>query len=499
MSSTILSIDVGTSSLKAVVIDSSGNMLGTARNGYDTRIPRGGWAEQSPGDWLSALQTALRDLAQKLDLEDVSALVFTGQMSAGLLVDRDAEPLTPCLIWSDHRAGTEAAATAKAFGADALHRLTGNPPSPTYTGPKLAWFNENMPQDRAAAFLQPKDWMIAQLTGRFVTDPSDASCTGLFDLKSGEWSRDLFDVYGIAYELAPEVLASTALAGELSDGPARALGLKAGLPVVVGGGDGPVAGAGAGTLAGGDASASLGTSAWVSFATDAPACDPGSGLSTYAHVVPGLALETGSMQSAGASLEWAAKLFDTDPASFARRALAVIPNPDAPIFLPYLQGERTPHWINHAAGSFLGLGRRHDAGDMSRAILEGVLFQLRTILQVFEARGQVVDELTYSGDFGSGDGFAVLMANTLSRPVRALAGAEHTTALGAAMIAFLGLGAIASFEDARPWIRKADVVYPKYESNLVVLRHKIFSDAWKGLVAPSAHLAALADTFGERS
>lgn len=491
MTDMMLAIDIGTSSLKAAVVSADGKVTATARQGYGTRIARSGWAEQAPQDWLAALDRAMADLAHRSDLSSLAGIVLTGQMSAGLLVDASAEPLTPCLIWSDQRAAAQSAAAAEAYGAAALHRLTGNPPSPTYTAPKIAWFAAHTPQPRAAAFLQPKDWMVAQLTGRIVTDPSDASCTGLFDLHTGAWSDDLLDLYGIPCGLAPEIVPSTTIAGTLTRAAAQRVTLVAGLPVVLGGGDGPVAGAGAGTLSAGEASASLGTSAWISRATAAPACDPGGGLATYAHVVPGLALETGSMHAAGGALEWAASLLGTDPASMARRALGHKAAAGAPLFLPYLQGERTPDWFSHAAGTFLGLGREHGADDIACAVLEGVMFQLRTIRDVLAARGDLAPALTYSGTFGAGAGFAYRLADTLGCAVRPLASAEHTTALGAAMIGFAGIGRLPDIAAARSWIVTDAEVAPGPASVLAARRHDLFRAAWEGIAAPSAALANL--------
>jgi xylulokinase len=412
-------------------------------------------------------------------------------MSAGLFVDVHAAPLTPCLIWSDQRAIAQTNAAAGSYGDAALYRLTGNPPSPTYTAPKIAWFCAHTPQPRAAAFLQPKDWMVAQLTGRLVTDPSDASCTGLFDLHAGVWSSDLLDLYGIPAGLAPEILPSTSVAGVLTSSAARRLGLIAGLPVVLGGGDGPVAGAGAATLSSGEASASLGTSAWISRATASPACDPGSGLATYAHVVPGLMLETGSMHAAGGALEWAAALLGTDAAALARRAVANERHADAPLFLPHLQGERTPFWFSHPAGTFLGLGREHGADDIASAVLEGVMLQLRTIRNVLSARGALAPTLTYSGTFGAGSGISGWLADTLGCSVRQLVSAEHTTALGAAMIGFTGIRQLPDIAAARSWVRALPEVAPGPASALAAKRHELFLAAHHGVAAPSAALAAL--------
>ena len=241
MSNTIIAADIGTSSLKAALVDDTGVVLATARQGYGTRVSPQGWTEQDPADWLRALIEALQTLGQKLSLANAKGLVFTGQMSAGLIVDRAFDPLRPCIIWSDQRAEKEAKSASDTAGADRLYAVTGNPATATYTAPKLAWLHRNEPHlmRQAHAFIQPKDWIVAKLTGRLATDLSDASCTGLIDLRKGGWANDLLALYGIDERLAPEILSSTTIAGPLSQDMATLLGLSAGLPVVMGGGDGP--------------------------------------------------------------------------------------------------------------------------------------------------------------------------------------------------------------------------------------------------------------------
>jgi xylulokinase len=492
MNPTLIAADIGTSSLKAALVDASGAVLATARHAYPTHVTAEGWTEQDPGHWLQALILAMQELGDKAPLAGVAGLVFTGQMSAALLVDRHHEPLRPCIIWSDQRAEREALAAATSAGERHLYALTGNPATPTYSAPKLAWVARHEPEcmKAARAFIQPKDWIVAKLTGRLATDLSDASCTNLIDLRLGRWEPALFELYGLDIDLAPEILRSTEHAGTLLASMAARLGLKPGLPVIMGAGDGPATAAGAGAILPGSAYASLGTSAWASFTSADPVIDPQCRLATFAHVIPGLYVETGSMQAAGASIEWVAQLLGTTPGEIADLALSSpIPTGTKPFFLPYLQGERTPYWSALSAGTFFGLNRDHDRADIANAALEGVCLQMRLILDVFGELGRSVDVLSLAGGFGQSALFLQRFADLTGQPVRMLARSDHSTALGAAMAGFLGLGILPSPADAARWSQFARAASPASDQSAIAARYDVFRKAW-----PSAE--ALAGAVG---
>jgi xylulokinase len=481
MSETIIAADIGTSSLKAAVVTSEGNVLATSRQGYPTHVTAQGWTEQDPQDWLAALVGSLQALSAKCDLTKISGLVFTGQMSAALLVDADNVPTRACIIWSDQRAEKEARAVANAAGKDKLYALTGNPATATYSAPKLRWIATHEPDAlrRARHFLQPKDWMVAQLTGRAATDTSDASCTNLIDLRKGQWDQSLFELYDIDIRLAPEILQSTDVVGMLNSEVASRLGLRPGLPVIMGGGDGPATAAGAGALSHGDGYASLGTSAWASFTSSDPVVDSECRLATFAHLIPGLYVETGSMQAAGASLEWAAQLLGITPGEFAELALTTdTPVGSKPFFLPYLQGERTPYWSALSAGTFFGLNREHGRADIANAVLEGVCFQMRLILDTFQELGRFTSPLTLAGGFGQSTLFQQRFADLTGQRVRTLAKSEHSTALGAAIAGFLGLGVLGSVEDASGWLNLAEEIAPQGDQDAVAARFETFQGSW---------------------
>jgi len=481
MSETIIAADIGTSSLKAALVTPAGEVLATSRQGYSTHVTPQGWTEQDPHDWLRALADSLRVLATNCDLAAISGIVFTGHMSAALLVDALNAPVRPCIIWSDQRAEEEARNAEATAGRDKLYALTGNPATPTYSAPKLAWIARHEPEamKRARFFVQPKDWMVAQLTERTATDTSDASCTNLIDLRKGQWEPALFELYGIDVRLAPEILRSTDVAGPLLPNIAFWLGLKPGLPVIMGSGDGPATAAGAGALFQGDGYVSLGTSAWASFTSTDPVVDKGCRLATFAHLIPGLYVETGSMQAAGASLEWAAQIIGVTAGELAELALTTAtPLGSKPFFVPYLQGERTPYWSALPAGTFFGLSREHGRADIANAVLEGICFQMRLILEVFQELGRTTEPLTLAGGFGQSSLFQQRFADLTGRSVRTLSKSEHSTALGAALAGFLGLGCLDTPEKAAGWLRLGEVVVPTGDARPITARFKSFRDAW---------------------
>lgn len=495
MNEFVIAADLGTSSLKAAVVRIDGRTLATARSGYGTRIAPGGRTEQDPADWLRALVAAVGELAASVDVRAARALVVAGQMSAALLVDDALEPLHPCLIWSDQRARDIAATVAHRLGADTLHRRTGNPATPTYTAPKLGWLARESPAlfGRARAFLQPKDFLVARLTGRTLTDTSDASCTGLMNLAAGTWDPELFAAYGVPERLAPDILASSDIAGPLIGRMAGVLGLPEGLPVVVGGGDGPATAAGVGALSAGDGYVSLGTSAWASFVGDDPSVGADPGLATFAHVLPGRFVATGAMQSAGASLEWGATLLGMSPEAFAAVALDVpAPTGDAPLFLPYLQGERTPYWTATPAGAFLGLARDHDRTAVASAVMEGVLLHLRLILERFEGARDAGAALPVAGAFGRSSAFLPRLAAALDRSVVPMHDAEHATAVGAALVAFTGLGLVDERALSDGWFLRGDPIAPAARGATGNARYRLFRDAWHANESIHRDLAALA-------
>lgn len=451
----LIACDLGTSSCKLTALDLSpaagaARILGTASRPYPTHHAGDGRAEQHPQDWLRAFAAAVRDLAGAGRLTGLCGLAFTGQMSAALLVDGAGEPLHPALIWSDQRAVRETQAAEAAMDGQAFYALTGNRLNATYTGPKLAWLARHEPAiwSRAARFVQPKDWLVACLTGVTAMDHSDASCTGLYDLAAGRWSEALFELFGLPRALAPDLAEAATRIGALRPDMAGVLGLPAGLPVILGGGDGPTTALGTG-IAPGEAYASFGTSAWISVLSPAPVIDPARRVFSFRHVVPGLYAVTGSTQNAGSALAWLLDgiLQSREPGGDIDAALAATPpGADGLLALPYLQGERTPVWDSLAGGAMVGLRSHHGRAHLVRAFIEAICYQLRLILDTFADCGLTPAELRVVGGLASQPKVMAMLAAILRRRLVRQKAHAHATALGAGMLGAIALGAIEAGE-----------------------------------------------------
>jgi xylulokinase len=484
----LLACDLGTSSCKLAVVDLDAaapdrRIRATASEGYPTRFSGEGHAEQDPDDWLAAFAGGVRKLKDSGDLADLAGLVFTGQMSAGLLIDDDGAAVAPALIWSDQRAVAEVAEAARRMPADRFYRLAGNTLSATYTGPKIAWLARHRPDAsaRAAAFLQPKDWLIHQLTGVAIMDRSDASCTGLLDIAAGTWSEELFAAFGVPTALAPRLVEATSVVGPLLPGVAATLGLPAGLPVVAGGGDGPTSAVGAGIARPGEAYLSFGTSAWVSFLSDTPIDDPAQQLFSFRHVVPGLFAVTGSTQNAGAALNWLLDgvLGSSDAIGDIDAALDAVPaGVGGLVALPYLQGERTPYWDSRASGAMVGLRHEHGRTHVTRAMLEAICFQVRLILETFADVGLIASDLRVIGGLSDNDRLLGLLAAASRRGYRRVSGYRHATSIGAGFVGALALGAARDPADVADWVMTEPPVEPGTATPALERNYDVFKQLY---------------------
>ncbi len=497
----VLACDLGTSSCKLTAVDiasknGAGRIVGVASHLYPTRHGADGWAEQDPADWLHGFAAAVHELAEAGALREIRALAFTGQMSAALPVDASGQALHPALIWSDQRATVETDAAAARIAPGAFYGLTGNTLNATYTGPKLAWLARHRPEVWAATatFLQPKDWLIAQLTGVLAMDHSDASCTGLYELASGTWSPHLCDLFGLPLTLAPPLAEAASVIGTLDATMARRLGLPGGLPVVLGGGDGPTSALGTG-IGRGEAYLSIGTSAWVSFLNDAPVIDETRRIFSFRHVLPGVYAVTGSTQNAGSALAWLGSLLAAgDIGAEVRTALATVaPGAGGLLVLPYLQGERTPVWDSQATGAVLGLRAHHERVHLVRAFTEAVCFQIKLILDTLADCGLTSRDLRIVGGLSSEPTVVRLLATVVQHRLRRPPGYLHTTSIGAAMLGALALGASSNEAAALASSDEDDEFNPDHIPDALFANYKAYRSlypALKILCPPATYLGA---------
>lgn len=468
----VLAHDLGTTGNKAALFDEQGQLVANAFGGYQVIYPEPTWAEQNPADHWNAVANTTRQLLSKANVkpDEIAAISFSGQMMGCLAVGKDGTPLRNCIIWADQRGVKQAAQLAERVGEERAYRITGHRISPTYSAPKLMWLRDHEPDTfkQLHKMLHVKDYIAYRMTGKFVTDRSDACGTLLYNLEGRTWSEEMLDAARLDAAYLPEVHDSTDVVGELTREAAEALGLVPGIPVVIGGGDGASAAVGAGSVVEGPAYNYIGSSSWIAFAAPKPIYDPGRRIFNWAHMVPGMFSPCGTMQAAGGSYQWLRRQVAWSEGEEAeesgqdvyeimnRRASESVPGAHGLLFLPYLQGERSPHWNPKARGGFVGLQVTHTRADLFRATLEGISLNLRTILQSFLDAGARIDEVTLIGGGAKGALWRQILADVYGRPTLRPRLLEEATSLGAAMAGGVGVGLYPDFSMVRQSIEIVD-------------------------------------------
>src|SRR5579885_951832 len=459
-----LGIDVGTGGTRALVIDSSGNVIASASAEHQHfASPRPGWAEQDPRDWWKACGSAVRQALSTsgIKAEDIACVGFSGQMHGAVLLDAGDEVVRPAIIWCDQRSEAQSQELEQQFGRDTLIRLTCNPPLTNFTITKLLWVRETEPKnwERVAHVMLPKDYVRFRLTGERAIDMADASGTLLLDVTNRKWSDEVLNKTQIAKSLLPALFESPDVCGKVSAVGAEATGLRAGTPVVAGAGDQAAGAVGMGSARVGAVSATIGTSGVVFASTDRPAMDPQGRLHTFCHAIPGRWHVMGVTQSAGLSLRWYRDNFGSsspgvqkkdgrDPYDvFAEEASAAPVASEGAFWVPYLMGERTPHLDPNARAALIGLSASHTRAHVIRAIMEGVAFSLKDTFTIFDEMKIPVTSIRLGGGGARSPLWRQIQADVYGREVEIVA-AEEGAAYGAAILAGTGAGAWKSVEQA---------------------------------------------------
>ncbi len=500
MKNFILAHDLGTTGNKATLYDADGVLRGSAFFGYGLSHPETGWAEQNPNDWWNAVCVSTKQLLVEAGVrgDDIACITFSGQMQGVVALDAQARPLRPAIIWADSRATAQATQLGEKLGVDTMYRITGHRLSAAYSLHKILWIREHQPDIYAAThiFSHAKDAMIARLTGVFATDPSDASGMNLYDLEKGMWSQEIIEAAALNPAQLPNIVPSTQVVGGVLSSVADEIGVPAGTPVVMGGGDGACASVGAGSIAENIAYSYVGSSSWIATASKTPIYDPEKRTMTFAHVVPGLFIPMGTMQAAGAAYQWmrdqlaplekqAAAALNVSPYALMNAVAEESPaGANGLIFLPYLMGERSPRWNPKARAAFIGLTIRHTRADMLRAAMEGVALNLRVILEVFSRQGSAIDAIRVIGGGVSGRLWAQIMADIYGVPLHRLAVLEEATSMGAAVIGGVGVGLYPDFSMAERMNAIAETLSPQKQHEAVYDKaYLLFEKAYTGLEA----------------
>ena len=497
----ILAHDLGTTGNKATLFDAdTGVAVASLFEPYETSYPQPNWAEQDPSDWRRAVYKGTARLLGQAAIPPsaISAVSFSGMMNGALPVDAAGEPLRPAILWADQRATAEAQLLAEAYGAERVYLCTGSRPGAAFTAAKLMWIKRHQPEvhARTRQVLQSKDYAAFLLTGVFATDYSDASNTNLFDLEGRAWASDLIRAAGLEEDKLPPIHPSTAVIGRVTRQAATRTGLLAGTPVVIGSGDGACATVGAGSVLPGDAYTYVGSSAWIAFTAERPVYDPQMRTFTLAHLDPRLYMPLGSMQCAGGSFDWLesllrgqgeGRLYD----DLGAAAGAVLPGAGGLLFLPHLMGERSPYWNPLARGAFVGLNMAHGRPEVTRAVLEGVAFNLRSILDTLGAKSTGTAAMRLIGGGARSPAWRQILADVFGLPVLLPALPTQATSLGAAIAGGVGVGLYPDFGVAHKLIRVAGAERPNpvFQARYAEI-YPLFLETYRALEPIFAGLAA---------
>jgi xylulokinase len=459
----LLGIDIGTSSVKALLVDTEGNIAAKTSREYPLSSPAPLWSEQDPEDWWQGTRAVIAEFFEQSSLNpaQIVAVGLTGQMHGLVLLDAAGKVLRPAMLWNDQRTGEQCERIHEAAGRENVIRITGKPALASFTAPKILWVREREPEiyARIATCLLPKDYIRYRLTGTFFSDVADASGMSLLDVGARRWSDEMLRCLEIPEAFLPQVTESTDISAFVNTEAAAATGLLAGTPIVGGAGDQAAEAVGCGVLEEGKVSIAIGTSGVVFAGMPSYVFDPLGRLHAYCHASPGLWHVMGVMLSAGGSYRWLRDTFcaeEVEKANYhgidvydlmSEYADAVAPGCEGLLFLPYLSGERTPYPDPYARGVFFGISLRHGRKHFIRSVLEGVAFGLKDSMELLAALNLPVSDVRISGGGARSSIWRQIIADVLNVPLH-IVNATEGAAFGAALLAGVGAGVFPSVRHA---------------------------------------------------
>lgn len=431
-----LGLDLGTSGLRALLIDENGHPVAEASASCSVQHLHPGWSEQDPNEWVDACSDAMRSLKQShpKEVARIAAIGLSGHMHGATLLDENLNVLRPCMLWNDTRSAAQAQRLDETPG---FRDLTGNIVFPGFTAPKVDWVRENEPDvfARIHKILLPKDYLRYWLTGRCVSDMSDSAGTAWLDVGTRAWSKNLLEACGLEEAQMPELVEGSEASGELRNELRDIWGIKGPVLVAGGGGDNAAAACGLGCLSAGDGFVSLGTSGVLLAATDRYAPAPENAVHSFCHAIPNTWFQMGVTLAATDSLNWLAKITSSTPAELDAALPDTPTGPSSALFLPYLSGERTPHNDATPCGVFAGLEIGADPATLTAAVMEGVAFSMKDCLNALRATGTQIEALITTGGGTRSRFWLHTLANVLDVDLKVPAKGEFGAALGAARLA----------------------------------------------------------------
>ncbi|NTF43307.1 xylulokinase [Rhizobium rhizogenes] len=433
-----LGLDLGTSGVKAMLIDGNQKIIGSAHGDLDVSRPHPGWSEQDPAHWVRATEEAVAGLkaAHPKELAAVRGIGLSGQMHGATLLDADDKVLRPCILWNDTRSYHEAAA----LDADPRFRaLTGNIVFPGFTAPKLAWVAKHEPDvfARVRWVLLPKDYLRLWLTGEHMSEMSDSAGTSWLDTGKRKWSSELLAATNLDEKQMPTLVEGTEAAGKLRGELASKWGIGGDVVVAGGAGDNAASACGMGTVSHGAAFVSLGTSGVLFAANGSYLPKPESAVHAFCHALPNTWHQMGVILSATDALNWHSGVTGKSAADLTGELGETLKAPSSVTFLPYLSGERTPHNDATIRGAFIGLGHESGRAVLTQAVLEGVSFAIRDNLEALRSAGTDIARVTAIGGGSRSRYWLASIATALGVPVDLPADGDFGAAFGAARLGLI--------------------------------------------------------------
>lgn len=445
-----IGIDLGTSGVKVILLDTDGQIISTQHASLTISRPHPLWSEQNPEHWWQATQDALNQLSQSQDLSQVRSIGLSGQMHGATLLDAEGQVIRPAILWNDGRCEAECKQLEEQVPDS--RKIAGNIMMPGFTAPKIKWVQQHEPENfaRIDKVLLPKDYLRYKLSGVFASDMSDSAGTMWLDIQKRDWSDELLTATGLTRNNMPKLFEGNQITGQLFPELAEKWGMPS-VPIVAGAGDNAAGAIGVGIINPGQAMLSLGTSGVYFAASDGFISNPESALHSFCHALPNTWHTMSVILSAASCLDWVAKLTNTADVPTLLRDIEANANPDSQvIFLPYLSGERTPHNNPNAQGVFFGMTHETTAAELGLAVLEGVGFAFADGFDALHVTDFVPEEVSLIGGGARSAYWRQMLADITGMTFVFREGGDVGPALGAARLAQLGVTADADLQAICP-------------------------------------------------
>ena len=433
-----IGIDLGTSSVKMLMVDKDGRSISDVTREYPLYFPKDGWSEQNPLDWWDAVKDGLKELVSGVDKSQVRGISFGGQMHGLVILDENDEVIRPAILWNDGRTQKECDFLNNEIGKDKISLYTANIAFAGFTAPKLLWLYENEKDnfDRIKKIMLPKDYIAYCLTGVHSTDVSDASGMLLFDVKNRCWSQEMLKLCNIDEAMMPRIYESYEVTGTIRADVAAELGLDSDVKIIAGAGDNAAAAIGTGSVGNGQCNISLGTSGTVFISKDEFSVDENNSLHSFAHANGKYHLMGCILSAASCNKWWLEDIIGTDEYMKSQEKIKKLGENNV-FYLPYLMGERSPHNDSNARAMFIGMSMDTKQEDMTQAVLEGVAFAVRDCVEIARESGIEVKKSTICGGGAKSPLWCTIMANVLDMEI-STPQKEEGPAMGAALLAIAG-------------------------------------------------------------